>query len=357
MLRLIVCIGFGVLLFSGTAMAACTVPNLLQNTYTADANAVMGNFNSLIGCFANPAFTGTATFPGPVGIGTSSPTRPLTVDGNSGAGQIGLWNSANTSMVAGLGVNGANNQIITGDNIGDLAIWSGGGTSNKIAFSASTGVGEQLVITHSGNVGIGTSSPGYTLEVNGSAAKPGGGSWSSSSDRRLKTDIRAVESAMALAKLNQLNPVTFNWINPQMHGKEQKPGGFVAQQLAQVFPEFVHSTSCQGADCSLVGGEKSKEYNLSLPFKFDAYLVAGIQELSKRVDKLSAAQAKTSFLVMAEHGSRKVSSNADAVSNVKFLSALKELKAANDSQSAQLTKLEGEVSALQRRLAVRTAQR
>ena len=37
-----------------------------------------------------------------------------------------------------------------------------------------------------GNVGIGDEDPDFLLEVNGTAGKPGGGSWSNSSDRRLK---------------------------------------------------------------------------------------------------------------------------------------------------------------------------
>src|SRR5262249_17578610 len=158
-----------------------------------------------------------------------------------------------------------------------LDIQAGNSASLATFYNGGSGVTTLYV---NGNVGIGTTSPGYLLHVNGSAAKPGGGSWTDSSDRRLKTRISPINGAKGLAKLNRLNPVTFRWINPQVHGNEQSPGGFIAQQFVGVFPEFVHTTSCESADCLLVGGKNSKEYNLSLPFKFDAYVVASIQELS-----------------------------------------------------------------------------
>jgi hypothetical protein len=43
--------------------------------------------------------------------------------------------------------------------------------------------------TVSTKVGIGTSAPAYLLHVNGTAAKPGGGSWTVASDKRLKKNI------------------------------------------------------------------------------------------------------------------------------------------------------------------------
>ena len=64
-----------------------------------------------------------------------------------------------------------------------------------------------------GNVGIGTTAPGFQLEVNGSAGKPGGGSWSISSDRRLKKNVAGLQGS--LDKLMQLRGVTYEYIDPQ----------------------------------------------------------------------------------------------------------------------------------------------
>ncbi|RKY33693.1 MAG: hypothetical protein DRP68_01415 [Candidatus Omnitrophota bacterium] len=45
----------------------------------------------------------------------------------------------------------------------------------------------RLIITNNSRVGVNTNNPGgHTLAVNGSAAKPGGGSWSTFSNIRLK---------------------------------------------------------------------------------------------------------------------------------------------------------------------------
>jgi hypothetical protein len=124
--------------------------------------------------------------------------------------------------------------------------------------------------------------------VNGTAADTAGGSWAASSDQRLKTNVASISGADALAKINELNPITFDWVNPGVHGNQQAPGGFLAQQIAQVFPEFVSATTCQGLDCALVGGADSSEYTIQLPFKFDAYLVAGIQALYAKIQPFTA---------------------------------------------------------------------
>jgi len=46
------------------------------------------------------------------------------------------------------------------------------------------------------DVGIGTFTPDYLLEVNGSVGKPGGGSCTNSSDIRLKQDVSAYEDGL-----------------------------------------------------------------------------------------------------------------------------------------------------------------
>src|SRR6185369_17640147 len=43
-----------------------------------------------------------------------------------------------------------------------------------------------LINPNGGNVGIGTTAPTDTLSVNGTASKPGGGTWAVFSDQRLK---------------------------------------------------------------------------------------------------------------------------------------------------------------------------
>jgi len=79
-----------------------------------------------------------------------------------------------------------------------------------------------LVVTDVGTVGLG-GRPGYGLELrnvlNSSAGKPGGGSWSNSSDRRLKENIEDLDPV--LDRLLSMRPVSFDWINPHIHGNKK----------------------------------------------------------------------------------------------------------------------------------------
>jgi len=82
-----------------------------------------------------------------------------------------------------------------------------------------------------------------SLTIYGAATKPGGGSWSTLSDRRAKTSIEPIRAG--LEHLLQLRGVTFEYAHPAAVG--QLPGvqlGMVAQDVEQVFPSWVDT----GAD-------------------------------------------------------------------------------------------------------------
>lgn len=96
----------------------------------------------------------------------------------------------------------------------------------------------------SDNVTIGTSAvPGYNLVVNGSAAKTGGGSWSTLSDARLK-DIKG-DYDKGLNEIVLLNPIKFTYKagNPRDLNSSDEQIGFVAQDVQKVFPEAVSTNS------------------------------------------------------------------------------------------------------------------
>jgi hypothetical protein len=67
------------------------------------------------------------------------------------------------------------------------------------------------------------------------------GTLTQSSDQRLKTNIQSLDASDTLALIDQLNPVTFNWIDPNQANGTQV--GFIAQQVQAIFPELVSTTS------------------------------------------------------------------------------------------------------------------
>lgn len=124
-----------------------------------------------------------------------------------------------------------------------------------------------------GNVGIGTTTPQYRLHVAGDAAKPGGGSWTITSDRRLKKDITPVDDA--LERLLALRGVTYEYIDHE--AIDELPGrqtGVIAQEVEEVFPEWVD----EGAD-----GYKRVTFR-----GFEALTVEAMRDLRTENDALRA---------------------------------------------------------------------
>ena len=108
---------------------------------------------------------------GNVGIGTSSPTAPLDVNGTiqsrgigGEGGQVTLLNATNTADGGVFDVDSSNNvRLFPGVNGASTLIGSLGTTGGTVQFFTATA--ERMRIDSSGNVGIGTSSPTAKLDV------------------------------------------------------------------------------------------------------------------------------------------------------------------------------------------------
>jgi hypothetical protein len=265
------------------------------------AGLIIGSYD------ANPIAFGTndaermrITSGGNVGIGTTVPNpfaaaaygKDVTVmNATSGARAIvELWsNVAPLSGVITGQINFINGTSPVGPAAAIVSASSGttAGTGNLVFYTSASagGLTPQMTIDTAGKVGIGLTAT-HLLQLNtDDGYKPNGGSWGNSSDERLKTNITPV--ADALAKIGQLHPVLFDWRNPSLHGGKAASGGFIAQQMMKVFPDFVTKSGCVAEDCKLTDG--GKEYGMSLPFTFDAYLVKAVQELKADNDNLRAA--------------------------------------------------------------------
>ncbi|MCB0534684.1 MAG: tail fiber domain-containing protein, partial [Saprospiraceae bacterium] len=92
-----------------------------------------------------------------------------------------------------------------------------------------------------GNVGINNKNPVFTLTVNGDAGKPGGGSWSNASDKRLK-DIKG-DFTRGLSALEQLQPIYYHYKKDNAVGLPSDPQyiGLIAQEVQKVIPEAVET--------------------------------------------------------------------------------------------------------------------
>jgi hypothetical protein len=172
---------------------------------------------------------------GKVGIGTSSPTQVLTVIGGGqaiyfGSSTRGIMSQDNGTRSTLLAVNPAVNAYhpLTID-------------ATNIQFSNSATVA--MTITSS-NVGIGTASPNYKLEIStDSAGKPGvGGLWTVVSDERIKSNIvpANLDRCYEIVKSVPLKHFGFAegvYSDDQIQDKHNL--GWIAQDVQKVFKNAV----------------------------------------------------------------------------------------------------------------------
>lgn len=163
---------------------------------------------------------------GNVGIGTDWPTSRLVVETHNdhNINPTAIFKTTGTdSTCAIMFANADGNRFslgITGDD--EFAL----GYNANVSLS-----GDLLRITSTGRFGIGTTSPSEKLDVNGNVRCV---DLIETSSRSLKEHITPVENA--LDKVSRLQGVRFRW--KAEHGG--KPDlGFVAEDVAEVFPELV----------------------------------------------------------------------------------------------------------------------
>jgi hypothetical protein len=143
---------------------------------------------------------------------------------------------------------------------------------------------ERMRILADGNVGIGTASPAYQLQLStDSAAKPTTNTWTIASDARLKTVLGDYEKG--LDAICALRPVRYKYNGfggMVADGKEHI--SIVAQEAQEVFPE------CIGTFQGKLHGDDEEETEL-LNYNGHAVtfaLINAIKELKAKIDILEA---------------------------------------------------------------------
>jgi hypothetical protein len=252
---------------------------------------------------------------GNVGIGKSDPFYKVDVDGtlrstriymdtkiaNNGGGHItvareGLSNQAfmvfsdketgGGYQLGTIGIPSSTKDFnLASFNGANLGILAGGGTaipgaiSNLRLYSTGetyivTGGTRRVTIPKTGNVGIGTATPGYALHVNGTAYASGAAG--ALSDERHKEKVRTLELP-ALETLRKLRPVTYHWKKIEDVGMKGEQIGFIAQEVEKVLPQVVLTQDNE---------EKTKglKYDEIIPV-----LTKAVQELDAENKKLKLA--------------------------------------------------------------------
>ncbi len=190
-----------------------------------EENTASGSFSVVGGGIGNIASWGLATVGG--GDGNIASGMGSTVPGGINNRALGPL-----SFAAG--------EAAKAEHLGTF-VWA---DTTDLEYFASTDE-NQFLIRAAGGVGINTNDPnGFDLAVDGDAAKPGGGSWSSFSDARLKQNIQPVSevSGSLLERLLQLNAYKFEYTDEAVETRLGLPGkqiGLLAQEVKDVFPEWV----------------------------------------------------------------------------------------------------------------------
>jgi hypothetical protein len=182
----------------------------------------------------------------PFRIRPGAPTSSIDIAAN---GFVGVG-TASPSLVG-----GSSSQIIeiSGSSNPGLAIRNTTGSRQYLMYVGSTGNNllnifdatagaDRITVNTTGQVGIGTTAPTDLLSVNGTASKPGGGSWAVFSDERLKNIKGRFNTG--LNAVMQLQPIRYEYKSNNALGlkSEGEHVGFGAQSLQKVIPEAVSST-------------------------------------------------------------------------------------------------------------------
>jgi len=221
-----------------------TYTNNLADLYSA-SGVTLSYFNGSAGT------VGLKLANGNVGIGTTNPVIGLQVEKDNGNGWTALFRKDASS-----------NGVLIG---------SQGGVSTIAAINSALGTFQSLVFNPGdGNVGIGTTSPGAKLDINGDlkvATTTTSQTFVELSSRRIKENIIPLQDS--LSKILNLTGVTFNKI-----GNTEQEIGFIAEDVEVEYPQLIQKDS----NNIVIGLQYSR---------MTAILVEAIKQLNSNIESQS----------------------------------------------------------------------
>lgn len=232
----------------------------------------------------------------------ASSTRPVSLSGrvplkvNGEGGDITIGDKIALSSTPGVGRKAYGSEEIVGT---ALEAWSGSAldqglvtvfVSNKQSFDQN-----QFAIDSSGNVGIGTTSPSYKLQVNGDIAAT---AFVNVSTRSAKKDISYLDDA---AKLSMLDKIKTVGVATYRYNTESDTAPLRMGLIAEEAPSEVLADTGKGVDV----------------YKLSTFILSGVQELAKKFDELD----------------RKVAANTSDIDSLKAQVADLETKVATSTQT------------------------
>ncbi len=242
------------------------------------------------------SYSGTSSAPvdgaiieGWVGIGLTNPSVMLGI-GNGLAGGFRSWQERGI-QIAWDSDNVYFGLKDEGSDLKEPVICWGDNNNESLRFMTTTSgsaapYDEWMRITGIGNVGIGTQFPGYLLHVNGSAAKPGGGSWTAASDVRLKQEVR--NYLPGLQEVLTIQPVIYQYTKASEIGSEgQEYVGVIAQEIQKILPESVGS---------FVGKDGLKYLSFD-PSELNYLLINAVKELADQNRRLEEKLNRQEVLI------------------------------------------------------------
>jgi hypothetical protein len=188
---------------------------------------------------------------GAVGINTTTPAYKLDVNGSFRV--VGDTDLGGDIFIGGTGVMSYYSSMFT---LGD---WDGNDINTRILG----GNGNMVFQTYGDNVGIGTTTAAYKLDVSGTIRATG--DVIAYSDIRVKENIKTLDNS--LEKVVKLRGVEFNKI-----GENIKSIGVIAQEIETILPEVVRTDD---------RGMKSVAYG-----NISGLLIEAIKDLKVEIDLL-----------------------------------------------------------------------